>query len=81
MMSHYDCRDCGATEGIAYGICESCTPAEVFEAKHRYRNACAIARQEFDDSLNDLRLAYIQEKTADLEKTYEELYERHKPKK
>lgn len=30
-MSHYDCDNCGATMGIAFGSCNNCTPKEYFQ--------------------------------------------------
>ncbi len=38
-MAHYDCSDCGASMGIAYGDCGECTPLWVFMAKKEYDKA------------------------------------------
>lgn len=37
-MSHYDCRNCGATMGVDIGSCESCTPQIYFEIKEELIN-------------------------------------------
>lgn len=34
-MSHYDCKNCDAINGIDFGYCKECTPKEYFEIQKK----------------------------------------------
>jgi predicted ATP-dependent serine protease len=48
-MAHYDCGDCGASMGIAYGSCDECTPRWVKEAQRNYNKISS----EVDDKVDE----------------------------
>ena len=58
-MSHYDCRDCGAYQGIAYGYCDSCTPKRVLELKEKITKERKEAGHLWDHIHRDERSAFV----------------------
>ena len=64
-MSHYDCTNCGATEGIAYGICESCTPKKVLDVKKNERRLHEKATKLFEDNNRENKEKFIKEYMKD----------------
>ena len=46
-MAHYDCRDCGASMGIAFGYCEECTTEDYKKTK-----------KEIEKLTSELQIAY-----------------------
>lgn len=36
-MAHYDCTNCDARHGIAWGYCEECTPKQVLDAREEVK--------------------------------------------
>jgi predicted ATP-dependent serine protease len=62
-MAHYDCDHCGASMGIAFGICENCTPKDYLIKKRELERAEKDAATEFDDVVREIKSSYIKEKT------------------
>ena len=60
-MSHYDCTNCGATEGIAYGICEFCTPKEILDSKKKDKILHERAAKLFEDDNREKKEKFIKE--------------------
>jgi hypothetical protein len=79
-MSHYDCSDCGAYEGVAYGSCSACTPREVFLAEKEYNDAVKLANQEFNRMVSEERMRFVEHATSELRDKWQELYNKYKPK-
>jgi len=47
-MAHYDCKECGHTLGIDWGVCTNCTPDEYFELMKCVKKIYAEAVAEWD---------------------------------
>lgn len=58
-MAHYDCTNCGSTEGIAFGLCSSCTPAEYFEVQKQIKNICYQADQEWNKHISLVKQQFL----------------------
>jgi hypothetical protein len=80
-MSHYDCDNCGAYNGVDYGYCDQCTPKEVLLAKRVYEDAFRLADKKFEDLIENKRQLYIEKQTKALKETFIDLLEKHRPKK
>jgi len=80
-MAHYDCSDCGASCGIAYGYCTSCTPQEVIKAKKELDSAYKEAQRLWDKKHKKQKDLFIQNYVKSCKKHYEKLYDKYKPKK
>ena len=79
-MAHYDCRDCGASMGIAYGICATCTPSAVYKSKADLRGARERAAATYDDEHEEERDRYIENRVSAYAEIYQKLYDSNKPK-
>jgi len=60
-MAHYDCTNCGARMGIAYGICTSCTPKKVFEKEERKKQLRISAERTWSAKVQKKRLKFIKQ--------------------
>ena len=65
-MAHYDCSNCGGAMGIAWGICDKCTPKEYLELKEKQSKLIDKAYFAFQDYMNGKRSDWI---NSYLEKT------------
>jgi len=85
-MSHYDCKNCGHSFGISWGMCEACTPPEYVDlgreikkikesAKDAWGVHSEISRKKFMDEWQNEN--GYQEKTA----RHEEIRTEHLTKK
>lgn len=74
-MAHYDCDDCGAYGGVAYGSCKSCTPKEVFAAQKKLDAAMARALAIWNDANYQAKKTFIELYTMYEREEYERLYE------
>jgi len=86
-MAHYECRDCGAHLGIAYGKCDSCTPQTVRTLEARLSQARYLAEMEFErknaalyQTLKDAKKVFISTATAELQTEYERVYAENHPR-
>ncbi len=83
-MSHYDCKDCGATMGIGYGLCSSCTPPEVITLKEELKDEINTVEMIYDElnwsSYVSERDKFVEERVGELRKKYQTLYDKHKQK-
>ena len=58
-MAHYDCSDCGASMGIAYGICKECTPDWYFKKEREDRHLRHEAARQWDVRMDATKEAFI----------------------
>jgi len=79
-MSHYDCTDCGTSMGIAYGVCDKCTPQCVKDAQQAMLSAEAEAYKRYQATRCDEETKYVELSTLKENAHYNELYAKHKPK-
>ncbi len=79
-MAHYDCKNCGASFGIAYGYCNSCTHQSVIEAKKTLEQATEKAKHKWERETADERQKFIAEETAMARAKYHSLYNNFRPK-
>lgn len=48
-MAHYDCKNCGTYGGIAWGICEYCTPEDFLQIESDLASEYRKAVVAFDE--------------------------------
>ena len=65
-MAHYDCKNCGHTLGVAFGICERCTPKEYFELQNNIAQLKEKAREKWDKGRDKFIDEYLQEHGIDI---------------
>lgn len=78
-MSHYDCRHCGAIGGIGYGVCHSCTPKEVLEAKKKAKDAYQAEYERVINQYKDEAHKKAQKYSKGLHNAYQEVFTRYAP--
>ncbi len=72
-MSHYQCKNCGASMGGDYGICQSCTPKEYIDFQSKIHELYCNSNKEWE-SYDYYILTYYDEYV-----TAYEAYNKHKP--
>lgn len=80
-MAHYDCSNCGASMGINFGMCNSCTPKEIFDADKKLQRANIEAVQRWDDLVRELRHSTIESWTRAAREERERVYDRLDPRR
>jgi predicted ATP-dependent serine protease len=79
-MAHYDCSNCGASYGIDWGYCSSCTPKEVLVAKENLAMAQEKANKKWKKKMRDERAAFILSFIKDEQAKHDDLVKRLSPK-
>lgn len=59
-MAHYDCSNCGSIMGIAFGICNNCTPEDYIELEGRKRELCVKADLYAEEQLGVQRRLLVE---------------------
>lgn len=78
-MAHYDCSNCGASMGISFGMCESCTPRAVTEAELTEKVAWTEAEQEWRRATDSLRKEFLLRRTAAAREEAKRVWNHHAP--
>jgi len=60
-MAHYDCKNCGHTLGVSFGICENCTPKEYFDLQKEITLLREHALLAWDDGKEEFFDKYLEE--------------------
>ena len=64
-MAHYDCKNCGYSGGIAFGICSSCTPPEYFKLERELRCVSFSMEAKYETMIRPL-LELIQQGSREI---------------
>ena len=69
-MGHYDCKDCGASLGLHFGVCTNCTPKELLDERAELKEKEQSLLYEWESMMRSEKLKWVKEQISDKKEAY-----------